>query len=462
MTLTPGSDEWWMVRLANALRAEEMRLHRLDMWQAGTPPVPNEVAELNRPHYARLLELSRVHLADLPVTALSRRLLLTSFRTAAPDDDDGDKVAEQMWSRMSFSDLKRWAITFGRAYTRVEKVGGEVVPTAESPRQTITEQNPLRPTEALAAIKVYRDWENDRDVAVLDRPGYQRVAYRSGTARNLPGQGREWRFSLGQWEIQDPNPTGLARTAVTLFDTEDGCGRFEKHIQTLARINHTIVQRMVLIAIRAFRQRALKGAPKNDPETGEEIDYDRIFSADPGEIWVLPQAVEFWESGLEDFTPVLQATKDDVRWFAVGTGTPIHILQPDAANGSAEGAALLREGLVFDAEDVIERWRPPAVRTLALCFELAGDVERADETKIEPIWAAPQRESLQARADALVKLKAGGVPWRARMELTQMGRPAQIRAWSQLRSEDAFLGDAGTDVGAPADTATSTSTTPAK
>jgi hypothetical protein len=440
--LTPGSDEWWMVRLAKALGEEEKRLHELDQWGAGTPPLPVELPDLVKPHYRRLLEISRVHLADLPVTALSRRLLLVSFRTAAPGDEDGDKDAEKMWAKCSFSDLKRWAIQFGRSYTRVEKVGGEVFVTAESPRQTITEQDPLRPGEALAALKIYRDAANDRDVAVLDRPGYQRVAYRQGTRGLLPGQGRSWRFNLTSWELQDVKvDTGLARNAVTLFDLEDGIGRYEKHLPTLRRINHTIVQRMVLIALQAFRQRALKGAPKTDPLTGEDVDYDKIFSGDPGQMWILPQAVELWESGQADFTPVLNAVKDDVRFFAVGTGTPIHILQPDAANGSAEGAALLREQLVFDAEDTIERWRPRAARTLASAFALAGEQARADEMKIESIWAAPQRESLQARASATVQMKAAGVPWAARMEIGMQARPSQIRRWAQQRTTDAFLGD---------------------
>lgn len=449
-TYTPGSDEWWFTRLGKALADDEARLHEISLWAKGAPPLPVDLPDLAKPHYRRLLEIGRVHLADLPVTALGRRLNPRSFRTAAPGDEDGDVVAEAMWARCDFPQLKRWAITYGRSYTRTEKVDGEVFITAESPRQTITEADPMRPGQAQAALKVYRDAVNDRDVAVLDMPGRQRVAYRAGTSRSLPGQGRRWSLTISQWDLQEPTSTGLERCAVVEFDMEDGIGRFERHLPTLRRINHGIVQRMVLIALQAFRQRALKGAPKNDPDTGEEIDYDKIFSADPGSIWQLPQAVELWESGTLDFSPVLNAVKDDIKMFAVGTGTPVHIVQPDAANGSAEGAALLREGLIFDAEDVIERWKPRVAQTLAGAFTLAGDDVRGDVAQVQSLWQPPARESLTARASAAVQLKAAGVPWRARMEIALQASPSQIREWSQARSEDVFLDGDNLD-DAPAD-----------
>lgn len=444
-TYTPGSDEWWFTRLGKALADDEKRLHEISLWAKGDPPLPADLPDLAKPHYRQLLKIARVHLAELPVTSLARRLNVRSFHTGAPGDEDGDVVAEAMWARCDFPQLKRWAITYGRAFTRTELVGSEVFITAESPRQTIAEADPMRAGQALAALKVYRDAAADRDVAVLDMPGRQRVAYRPGKSRILPGQGRRWSLNLEQWDLQEATSTGLTRCAVVEFDMEDGIGRFERHLPTLRRINHGIVQRMVLIALQAFRQRALKGAPKTDPESGEEIDYDKIFSADPGSIWQLPAAVELWESGTLDFSPVLNAVKDDLKMFAVGTGTPMHIVEPDAANGSAEGAALLREGLIFDAEDVIERWKPRVAQTLAGAFALAGDKQRADVTQVQSLWQPPARESLTARANAAVQLKAAGVPWRARMEMALQASPSQIREWSNARTEDAFLDDGDLD-----------------
>jgi hypothetical protein len=80
----------------------------------------------------------------------------------------------------------------------------------------------------------------------------------------------------------------------------NGVGEFEPHLDVLDRINHMILQRMVIATMQAFRQRAIKGdtedMPDKDPETGEEIDYDDIFAADPGALWRLPKVRDMWES----------------------------------------------------------------------------------------------------------------------------------------------------------------------
>jgi hypothetical protein len=57
--------------------------------------------------------------------------------------------------------------------------------------------------------------------------------------------------------------------------------------------------------------------------------------------------------GQVDLGPVRQAIRDDVQDLAAVTRTPLFYLTPDAANGSAEGASLAREGLVFKTEDRI-------------------------------------------------------------------------------------------------------------
>jgi hypothetical protein len=59
------------------------------------------------------------------------------------------------------------------------------------------------------------------------------------------------------------------------------------HLPILDRINYTILNRLEIATLQAFRQRAIKGVPDKDAE-GNEIDYDDIFSADPGALWQLP------------------------------------------------------------------------------------------------------------------------------------------------------------------------------
>jgi hypothetical protein len=151
----------------------------------------------------------------------------------------------------------------------------------------------------------------------------------------------DWLQETGELEALCP---------VVVFENEDGLAEFEPHIPLLDRINQQILQRMTIATIQAFKQRAMKGLPKTDPKTGELINYDDVFTADPGAIWNIPASVEIWESGQVDLGPILLAIRDDVKDLAATSGTPLYSITPDAANGSAEGASLQRETLTFKVE----------------------------------------------------------------------------------------------------------------
>ena len=59
---------------------------------------------------------------------------------------------------------------------------------------------------------------------------------------------------------------------------------------------------------------------------------------------------------------------------------------PDSANGSAEGASLMREEHIFKVEDRIRRASAGWTRVLACAFEQKGDSQRADLAQIETIF----------------------------------------------------------------------------
>jgi hypothetical protein len=183
-------------------------------------------------------------------------------------------------------------------------------------------------------------------------------------------------------------------------------GEFEPHIDTLDRINHQILQTMVIGTMQAFRVRALKNLPKKDPETGKEIDYSDLLSLDPGSVWQLPADVDLWESETTDLRPLLEAIKDDLERLAASTKTPMHMLAAGGVNQSAEGAQLQREHLVFKAEDRIARWRPAWNQVASLMLLVMQDPERADLAALWTLFAPPERLSLAERADAASKAAA--------------------------------------------------------
>jgi hypothetical protein len=190
---------------------------------------------------------------------------------------------------------------------------------------------------------------------------------------------------------------------VVPFVNEDGLSEFEPFIPLLDRINQQILQRMTIATVQAFRQRAFKGLPQTDPKTGDKIDYDSIFVADPGAIWNIPAAADIWESGQVDLQPILLAIRDDVRDLAATAGVALYHITPDAANGSAEGASLQREAQNFRVETRQDRFEESHKLVAELIFRTLGDDSRAVPGTIDIMWARHDLPSMAERASSIAQ-----------------------------------------------------------
>lgn len=442
-----GSDEWWMHHLSKKLAKRLPQVHKNELWLKGTPPLPYPDKGGN---FRQLQRIASLNLAQLITNARLHRLQLQTFMTAVDASTDGDdevnRIMETADAKHELRTALRWMAGLSVGYLLVDhaspengSAGGARI-SAEHPAQMITEPNPADGARPLAALKIYRDELNDRDVAVLWRPGYSRIAIHEGPSVLPKSSARRWSMTPALWAM-DEEPVDLPVDYVPVVELtgQDGQSCFEQHIPTMERINHSILQRMIIIALQAFRQRGLKGAPRHDPKTGEEIDYDAVFEADPGALWILPQAVEMWESGQADITPVLNAVRDDLKHLAAVSNTPLYMLAPDAANESASGSDLKREGIVFEVEDIILGVNGRLKAVISTALVLAGFADRADPATIRASWADPRRPSLTERAEAARAAKDAGVPWRLRMEKFAGLTPQEIADAELQRSQDALL-----------------------
>jgi len=452
----PDTDEWWIKRLSIALAQRLPRIAELQAWFEGNPPLayPDKAGE----GFERVQRLARLNLAELIVNAVLYRMQPLAFRTGADGDENGDEEAARIWKqnrmKVTANEILEWMLSLSESYGSVAQVptsdgGFRALIRSEHPSQCITEEDPDNPGYAIAALKVYRDDLTNSDVAVLYRRGTDgnmatmRVARHEGNSI-LPGvrtnsMASAWQIRPGSWKWED-EPEELFGETIPIhsFKNRNGKAEFEKHIATLERINHTILQRMIIIAFQAFRQRAVKGVPNTD-EDGHEIDYSDIFKSDPGAIWLLPEVAEFWESGQADLGPVLTSVKDDIIHLAVSSQTPLFSVVPDAANGSAEGAALQREGLLFKVDDCITRADHAFAAMMADAFLAEGDSERSEIEDIEVIWASPRRSSLTERAVSAVQAMAAGAPWRTVMSKFLELSPDEIATAEKERMDDMFL-----------------------
>lgn len=420
ITTEPRSPGWWMKRLFNQLtdRKRADRLQLLQDYHRGQAPLP-EGADNAREAFQAFQAKARSNFAELIVSAMSERMTPVGFRTAMDDDATGDAEVGALWERAGLdvvsADVHDMMFALSEAYVivgpRDEDTGAPLV-TAEDPRFMVAEVDPANQRRVLAALKVLYDDAEGESRAYLYLPGEVYVARHQ--ARTFPVDNvvtmrrRETpviTFSERAWDWVPERSGRLAhgRMPVVRFVNKYAMGEYEPHLDTIDRINHQILQRMIIATLQAFRQKAIKGLPLTD-ETGEVIDYSDVFTADPAALWQLPETAELWESQQVDLRPILDAVAADVQHLASCTRTPLHMMQPAGDNQSAEGASLQREGLVFKVRDRIGRVSHPWAQVMSLALTHDGQPDRGDLARLRTIWAPPENLSLAERAQAAASL----------------------------------------------------------
>lgn len=453
--LSPG---WWMDRLFRRLSDQKRhdRLRELHDRYHGEPPLPegNDVA---RELFTAFQKKSRTNYAELAVSAVSERMKPVGFRTAVDGDETGDTDAINIWLRARMNivcaDVHDLMLNLGEAFLIIgfmDEERGVPVVTAEDPRWMVGEPDPVDPYRLRAALKFLRDDIEGEDRAYLYLPGEVWVAKRDAPFSSVRANvgPMYWSPENWTWDAERSGRLGHSYIPVVRFLNKDGEGEYEKHTDILDRINYQTLNRLCTAALQAFRQRAIESArDPNDPdgggidmvdENGAPINYDEVFTSDPGAMWILPPGAKIWESSSADMRQILEMNESDIIQFAATTKTPMYYLNPGGANQSADGASMQRETLVFKVEDRIERCKPLWAEAMGLIFHMVGDHERADLSKIETLWADPHRLSLAEKADAANKLQTL-IPWRSLMKHVMGFDPQTIERMQSEREEEQLI-----------------------
>lgn len=434
---------WWAQRLHKKLVDNRPNFELLDSYLRSENQIPVPRTKAISQSYQRLMRMAGTNYAEMTVEAVRERMEPTAFLTGAEGDGLGDREAWRIWQANSLD--ADWGLTaraslgLGMGYMivgpRDREIGVPLI-TPEDPRQVAIEGDPARRRKVQAAIKAWYD-----DVAGLDRINLYLPGFIHKMARDHQPSSSE-DISGYTWD-GPPAATGVDRVPVVAFPNRPDtygrtAGEFERHLSVLDRINFTILERVEVATLQAYRQRAVKGVPTKDVD-GNDINYDDIFSNDPGAMWQLPATGEIWESEMGDLGPLRSAARDDVETYALVSRTPIYYLTPDAANGSAEGASLKRESLVFKTLDRISETSESLEQVMSLAFEFAGDATRAQRGDMEVRWKSPENFSLAERYDAASKAQAAGVPWRTVMTEILQFSETQVARMEAERSADLLL-----------------------
>lgn len=427
--------EQWLTYLAERMDARAPRLRQLRDRMDGNGPLP-EGAEGMREAYRAFQRRSRTNFAGLVVDAVAERMVLSSVRVGEGAGDDATARRIMRRNRVSIlaPDVHHDMLGMSAGYVSVVGAKDNARIVYERPEQVITESDPLDPWTTLASLKVWRDKVRERDFAVLSTPGQMfrwfRPHKRESGLLETPIQ------VSGGW-MQQSLTVGLTPWVTTVpFFNANGVAEFEQHEDILARIDYGILQRLVVMAMQAYRQRATKGEDLPDTdEAGNPINYSELFRPGPGAIWQLPKGVELWESQSTDLTPLLTAVKDDIRDLGAVTRTPLTTLIPDGANQSADGANAIREGLVFKTGNRIERASASWERVLAQALAIEAGADTLPDVDVDFRPAA--HLSLSERADAATK--ASDLPWETRMSDIWGYDGDAIKRMQSQRSQDALV-----------------------
>lgn len=443
----PGTADWWVARLLPRLATQADAADWLDAYYRGEQAIPITSSRAVREAYRRLMAIARTNFAELIVEAVRERMVVNGFRTGADSDPTGDAEAWRMWQANGLDAdadmVHRAQLAMRAAYVIVgqDPDTGDVVITPEDPRQVVAELDPVQRRRVRAALKVFHDDLYELDRLYLYLPGAVWTASResSGPVLGVEGPTPVALSTEGWvWDAGTPSAVGVPTVPVVPFLNRPDLfsvpvGQYEFHLPLLDRINYTILSRLEIATLQAFRQRAVKGVPVTD-EHGVEIDYEDIFAADPGALWQLPETAEMWESGQVDLGPLRSAIRDDVEHLAAVTRVPVHYLEP--VNESAQGVEAKREGLLFVVADRLKGAGESWEQVMSLAFALTGDDARASRPDMEILWGDPQRWTLAERADAAAKASAGGLTWRATMERVWQFSPQEIDRMAAERAAE--------------------------
>jgi hypothetical protein len=367
-------------------------LDTLWSYKTGDPPLPQLKPEYQEV-FRDVIRKARSNYAPMAIAAMLDRLEVQDISTLADQDTDGDDLAGDIMDETGFvavsKDFFAQGLSMGESYAMVVPgvEGGEVLESTGRPAPSIHAIDPRRcigipdltnPVRLAAAVVHQYDPMLEMHTAFLFRPGWKWTL--------------NWNQGGASWDLnEDPERIdgldAFGGIPIVRYENLDGLGEYEPHLDLLDRINDVTLQRIIGFWYQALRQRGLVGDEdaEDDDSPGQQappVDLNKVFRAGPGELWQIPADFKIWESQQTDFGPLLNGKRDDVKEFAAVTSTPLHLITPDAANGSAQGAGLLREALTAKVRDRRARATPPLKLLWRMVFALAGAEDRGRKMKL--------------------------------------------------------------------------------
>lgn len=444
----PGSAEWWRDRLLSDLAARQATYRQLNDYFEGNHPLAFTSKQFLEA-FGGLFQAFADNWCELVVDAVEERLNVEGFRLGGDQDERGDRDAWRIWQSNQLdadSEIGHVeALVFSRCPVLVSPLEDDFVAdgvpaiTVESPQQMIVAYEPGSRRRRAAALKRWTGDDGEQVTLYLPDGIYkwQGVGPGTGTTRWEPRRpaGEEWPV---------PNPLDVV-PVVELQNRPRLAGQCRSEIANVMpvqdAINKIVADVLVASEYAAFPQRILVGwEPPVDPETSQVVEgwqpkaaVSRFwYSEDPETKWG-----QFDAADLSNYVAVIEMF---VQHMASQTRTPPHYFYLRGQFPSGEAIKSAETGLVAKARRKMRHFGETWEEVIRLAFAVVGD-QREGVPDAETIWGDPESRSEAEHVDAVLKMKAMGVPNMALWE--QLGfSPPQIERFERAQSREALLNQA--------------------
>lgn len=436
-----GSPRWYLERLTRRLLGRQTRYDKLERYALGDHPYPNG----DKRYVVALRDLqrkARTNYCGLVISAVTERMKPLGFQFGP--EEQIDEEAQSIWN---YNDMDyqsqiiiNTAATFGDAYVLVAppiEEDGEPIISAEDPRMCITETDPRLVTKTLAGLKMWQDDADSTIRAVLYLPNEIRT-YRGPAIADVIGTdvasltkilvGRSAAAGGFVLERVQRNPYNQVTLVKVSWQPAFGSQSRAEHEGVLDiqdRINHTILDRLVISKAQAYNQRWVTGAKKGDE-----------FKPGADMVWAtVDKDAKMGQFDAADVTPILTAVKDDIGDMAAISQTPASYLMNRIVNVSGDtlnqDQAALTSKIQF--RQIAVGWA--LERVIRMAFLIKGNTDKAKETKLETIWKRPVIYKIEMLGDFMAKTAQAGVPIDVVMQVTDLFTSDQIERSRQHAEE---------------------------
>lgn len=442
----PGSPEWWLFNGILAIEGKQQAHQIREGYVNGNHPLPN-----GDRRYVKALrdfqEKALTNYVELATMAPIPRMQVKGFRFGRPKGSQGsvkpsptqspsdpekspqngsqapqkagsdenvgiaDRDAQMVWmaNDMDFQmeDFLKNAATFGEAYLLAgpeDEETGEPTITSEHPRLCHVFPDPVRPTRALAGIRLWKDVYLGQMVAVLYLPNVVHAFVGPANHESVAASVAMVNGGFSHLTTQDNslNEVPLVRCQWR----PDGKAEAEGAFSIQDRINLTILDRLVITKSQAYRQRWMTGGQIAQAGKKGKSGVDQKPPFDPGAdtLWHVPAPdAKFGDFDQVDITQILNAVRDDVIDLASVQQLPPHYLMGRMANVGGDTLTQAESGFVMRVKSRQRAVGWTLEKIMRLVFKYKGQMDKAKELDAEVIWGDPEIRSLAEKADAALK-----------------------------------------------------------